>query len=207
MNISYIILPALTDRLLIVELSFHETSYLFENVSHNSCWVFMSMNSLLHWNVHLLSCQGSQDSRQSVCVFVWVCVSVGVCIHKNQKLKSTSLSLSVLQQNQLLYWGPPLQTVYEGIRGSLTAPSNTHPAWPPRLWPLDTLKMRLRWKEGVLRAFPRDEFDHTSSKNESIIQNPTKARVEAVLECCASLLREALCFYCFHWAWECHNND
>lgn len=172
------------------------------------------MNPLLHWNVQPLLCQESQDCHQCICVFVckWVCV----CIHKTQNsnpLHSLSAfgnkisSWQKKKKNQLLYWGPPLQTVYEGIRGSLTAPSNTHPAWPPRLWPLDTLKMRLRWKEGILRAFPRDQFDHTSSKNESIIQNPTKARVEAVLEFCASLLREALFFYCLHWAWECHNND
>lgn len=45
-------------------------------------------------------------------------------------------------------------------------------------------------------AFPRDEFDHTSSKNESIIQNtPTKAGVEAFLVFAASLLRGAL-FLC-----------
>ncbi len=144
-----------------------------------------------------------------LCVGVSVCECVSGCVcvytHKTQN-SNPPLSLSVGQQNQLLYWGPPLQTVYEGIRGSLTAPSNTHPAWPPRLWPLDTLKMRLRWKEGMLRGFPRDEFDHTSSKNESIIQKLTKARVEAVRECCASLLGEALCFYCLHWAWECRNN-
>lgn len=154
------------------------------------------------------SCYYIKNPRIPTRVFVSLCVSGCVCVFIRPKTQiHYTLSHSVWRQNQLLYRGPPLQTVYEGIRGSLSAPSNTLPAWPPRLWPLDTLKMRLRWKEGILRDFPRDAFDHTSNKNESIIQNPTKARVEAVLEFCASLLREALFFYCLHWAWECHNND
>lgn len=145
----------------------------------------------------------------SLCAYVCQCVSGCACVFIRPKTQIHWLSPSVWQQNQLLYWGPPLQTVYEGIRGSLTVPSNTHPAWPPRLWQLDTLKMRPRWKDEILGAFPRDEFDHTSSKNESIIRSPTKSGVKAVRECCACLLGEALCFYCLHWAWEweCYNND
>lgn len=148
-----------------------------------------------------------------------LCVEVGVlCIHKTQN-SNPPPSFSAIG-NKISSWGvkkkkkissciggPPLQTVYEGIRGSLTAASNTHPACPPRLWPLDTLKMRLTWKEGIVRAFPRDESHHTPSKNESLIPNATKARVESVREFWACLLREALFFYCLLWAQECHNND
>lgn len=168
-----------------------------------SRWV--PTNPLLLCNVRLLWREKPIDIPASVSVFVckWA-----ACIHKIQNSHPLhTQSLSFWQQTQLLYWGHHYKLSRGGIKGSLTAPSNTHPAWPPRLWPLDTLKMRARWKEGILGAFPRDEFDHTSSKNESIIQNPTKAGVEAFLVFSASLLRGALFLCGPHWAWECQNND
>lgn len=176
--------------------------------------ILADMNPLLHWNVWLLLFHSQDLPPAHLCL----CVEVGVlCIHKTQNSNPLHSFLAfgnkisscgeVEKKISSCIWGPPLQTVYEGIRGSLTAASNTHPAWPPRLWPLDTLKMRVTWKEGIVRAFPRDEFDHTSSKNESLIPNSTKARVESVLEFWAGLLGEALFFYCLHWARECHNND
>lgn len=118
-----------------------------------------------------------------------------MCVLLGPQTQIHSASHSVFpQQNLLLYRGPPLQTVYERIRGSLTTPSNALPAWPPRLWPLHTPTMRGTWKEGIHAAFPRAKFDHTPGKNECIIREWTKTRGE---ECCASLLRELSCVFAF----------